>query len=183
MHTEKTIKSERKFKGNVVEVFFDTVELENGKEATRDVVRHRGAVCVAPINEKGEVLLVRQFRYALGRELLELPAGKFDSVGENPLDCCKRELEEETGCRAKEIVHMGTFLSTPGFCDEKIELFLATGLVEGKAHPDEDEFLDVVKIPLEKAVEMVMNGEFDDGKTQALILKCAKYTERKNAVQ
>lgn len=182
MHTEKKINSELKFKGNVVEMYFDTVLLENGKEATRDVVRHKGAVCVAPMNDKGELIFVRQYRYALGRELLELPAGKYDSVGESPLDCCKRELEEETGCLADTIISMGSFISAPGFCDEKIELFFATGLTQKVAHPDEDEFLDVVKIPLEKAVQMIVSGEIEDGKTQALVLKCAKYIKTKNAV-
>ncbi len=181
MHTEKKLTSEMKFRGGVVDVYFDTVELENGKTATRDVVRHKGAVCVAPLNEKGELLFVRQFRYALGRELLELPAGKYDHAGEESLECARRELEEETGCVAKEFIEMGSLVTSPGFCDEKIELFLARGLTLGEAHPDEDEFLDVEKIPLDRAVEMIMSGEIEDSKTIALILKVKTYLEKENS--
>lgn len=175
MHSEKKLSSTCHFKGNVVEVYFDTVELENGKNATRDVVRHKGAVCVAPLNSKGELLFVKQFRYALGYELLELPAGKLDHVGEDALDCCRRELKEETGCVSDKITYMGSFISTPGFCDEKIEMFLAEDLTLGESNPDEDEFLDVIPIKLEKAVEMIMSGEITDGKTQALVLKVLEH--------
>ena len=178
MHTEKKLSSELKYGGHIINVYSDTVELENGASAHRDVVRHKGAICVAPLNDKGELLFVRQFRYPIGRELLELPAGKRDSLDEDPLDCCHRELEEETGMRSEDIVHLGSYVASPGFCDEVIETYLARGLKNGVAHPDEDEFLDVVAIPLERAVEMVMNGEITDGKTQLLILKVAKYLEQ-----
>ena len=178
MHTEKMLSSELKFKGNIITAYQDTVELENGKEATRDVVRHKGAVCVAPVTDKGEFLFVKQFRYPIGRELLELPAGKLDSIDEIPLECCQRELEEETGMRAKEIIYLGDYIASPGFCDEKISLYLARGLYSGIANPDDDEFLDVIPIPVEKAVEMVMDNSICDGKTQALILKAVKYMEK-----
>lgn len=171
MHTEKQIKSELKFDGYVVKVYLDTVELENGAIATRDVVRHKGAACVAPLTEENELIMVRQYRYALGHELLELPAGKLDTKDEDPYLCAARELREETGCTADNIEYMGDFISTAGFSDENIRLYLATGLHAGNASPDEDEFLDVVKLPLEKAVEMVMSGEITDGKTQSLVMK------------
>lgn len=179
MHSEKKLSSTCHFKGNVVEVYFDTVELENGKTATRDVVRHKGAVCVAPLNDKGELLFVKQFRYALGRELLELPAGKLDHAHEDALDCCRRELKEETGCTSEKITHMGSFVSAPGFCDEKIEMFLAENLQEGENNLDEDEFLDVIPIKLERAVQMILSGEITDGKTQALVLKVNEYIKAK----
>ncbi len=179
MHSEKKITSTCHFKGNVVEVYFDTVELENGKSATRDVVRHKGAVCVAPLNNEKELLFVKQFRYPLGYELLELPAGKLDHVGEDALDCCRRELKEETGCTSDKITYMGSFISAPGFCDEKIEMFLAENLTLGDSNPDEDEFLDVIKIPLNSAVEMIISGEITDGKTQALVLKVNEYIKAK----
>ena len=179
MHTEKQIKSELKFDGYVVKVYLDTVELENGAIATRDVVRHKGAACVAPLTDKNELIMVRQFRYALGRELLELPAGKLDTKHEDPYLCAIRELKEETGCTADCIEYMGDFISTAGFSDENIRLYMATGLHAGESNPDEDEFLDVVKIPLEKAVEMVMTGEIDDGKTQSLVLKVWYKTQSK----
>ena len=175
MHTEKKIGGELKYDGYVVKVYLDNVELENGKEATRDVVRHKGAACVAPVTDEGELLFVKQFRYPVGKELLELPVGKLDSVNENPYDCAVRELKEETGCTADEITYMGDFISTPGFCDENIRLYMAKGLHKGDMELDEDEFLDVTAIPLTKAKEMVLNGEITDGKTQALVLKvCAK---------
>ncbi len=177
MHTEKQISSELKYKGHIINVFSDTVELENGKSAHRDVVRHKGAVCVAPLTDKGEFLFVRQYRYPVSRELLELPAGKLDSVSENPLDCAHRELEEETGMRAKEMIHLGTYVASPGFCDEKIEMYLARGLYSGVANPDEDEFLDVLSIPVKDAIDMVMENKIVDGKTQLLILKAAKFID------
>ncbi len=171
MHTEKKIKSELKYDGNVIKVYRDTVELENKKIATRDVVRHKGASCIAPLTDNKELIFVRQFRYALGKEMLELPAGKLDSADEDPYLCAVRELKEETGCTAENIKYMGDFISTAGFCDENIRLYMATGLKMGECDPDDDEFLDIVKIPLDKAVEMVMSGEITDGKTQALVLK------------
>ena len=171
MHTEKQIKSELKYDGYVVKVYLDTVELENGNISTRDVVRHKGAACVAPLTENNELIMVRQYRYALGCELLELPAGKLDTKDEDPYICAVRELKEETGCTADNIEYMGDFISTAGFSDENIRLYLATGLHMGEINLDEDEFLDAIKIPLEKAVEMVMSGEITDGKTQALVMK------------
>ncbi len=177
MHYEKTLESTLKYKGQVVEVFSDTAELEDGKCAHRDVVRHKGAICVAPLTCDGEYIFVRQFRYALGRELLELPAGKYDHVGEDPVDCCVRELREETGAVAQEIIPMGSIVTSPGFCDEKIELFFARGLSYKDSSPDEDEFLDVIKIPREKAVEMIMSGEIEDSKTIALVLKCERFLQ------
>ena len=174
MHTEKKLQSELKYGGYVIDVYLDTVELENRKTATRDVVRHKGAACVAPLTDKGELLFVKQFRYPLGVEMLELPAGKLDSINEDPYECAVRELKEETGCTADRIVYMGDFISTPGFCDENIRLYMASGLHTGEANPDEDEFLDVIAIPLSQAKQMVLNGEITDGKTQTLVLKvCA----------
>ncbi len=174
MHTEKKIKSDLKYDGYVIKVFFDTVELEDGSVATRDVVRHKGASCVAPLTDDNELIFVRQFRYPIGKELLELPAGKLDTIDEDPYICAVRELKEETGYTADEIKYMGDFISTAGFCDENIRLYMARGLHKGEAELDEGEFLDVLKIPLETAKEMVLNGEIIDGKTQALVLKvCA----------
>ncbi len=152
-------------------VYLDTVLLENGKTAFRDVVRHKGAACVAPLTDKNELIFVRQYRYPLGRELLELPAGKLDSKDEDPCLCAVRELKEETGYTADNIEYMGDFISTAGFSDENIRLYLATGLHMGENSPDEDEFLDILKIPLHQAVEKVMSGEIIDGKTEALVLK------------
>ena len=178
MHTEKQISSDLKYNGHIINVYSDTVELENGKSAHRDVVRHKGAVCVAPLTDNGELLFVRQYRYPVSRELLELPAGKLDSLEEDPLDCAHRELEEETGMKAHEMISLGTYIASPGFCDEKIEMYLARGLYSGVADPDEDEFLDVLTIPLKDALDMVMDNKLCDGKTQLLVLKVLKYLEK-----
>lgn len=180
MHEEKQIKSEVKYDGKVVKVYLDTVELENGKTAFRDVVRHNGASCIAPLTDKGELIFVRQYRYPIAKELLELPAGKLDTKEEDPYLCAIRELKEETGCSADSVEYMGDFISTAGFSDENIRLYLARGLRAGKNNLDEDEFLDVLKIPLEKAVEMVMSGEIIDGKTQSLVLKVWKKLQDEN---
>lgn len=171
MHIEKKVEDELKYDGSIIKVFRDTVVLENGKIATRDVVRHKGASCVAPLTDKNELIFVKQFRYPIEKELLELPAGKLDTTSEDPMVCAIRELKEETGCTADNVEYMGDFISTAGFSDENIRLFLATGLHMGENDLDEDEFLDVIKIPIDKAVEMVMSGEIIDGKTQALVLK------------
>jgi len=178
MHIEKKISSKLEHKGNILTFYTDTVELENGKNATRDVIRHKGAVCIAPLTDNGELLFVSQYRYPIARELLELPAGKRDSYDEDPLDCAHRELEEETGMKAGEMIHLGAYLPAAAYCDEKIDLYLARGLYQGKANPDDDEFIDVIKFPIERAVDMIMSGEIDDGKTQTLVLKVVNYLKK-----
>lgn len=179
MHDETFVKSEEIFNGQILRVRRDTVILENGAAATREVVRHMGAVAIAPLNDKGELIFVRQFRYAVGREMLEFPAGKLDHKGENRLDCAVRELREETGYRADQIESLGEYVVSPGYCDETISLYFATGLREGEKSPDEDEFLDNVILPVDRAVQMVMDGEITDGKTQTMILKIARLLEHK----
>lgn len=178
MHIEKKIDSKLEHKGNILTFYTDTVELENGKTATRDVIRHKGAVCIAPLTENGEFIFVKQYRYPIARELLELPAGKRESYDEDPLDCAHRELEEETGMKAREMTHLGVYLPAAAYCDEKIDLYLAQGLFYGTANPDDDEFLDIINIPIEQAVEMIMSGEIDDGKTQTLVLKAVNYLKK-----
>lgn len=167
---EKKISSRQIFDGVVVKLFVDEVELPDGKKSVREVVRHPGAVCVVPVTDEGEVIMVRQFRYAFGEVLLEVPAGKLE-FGENPLDAALRELEEETGTVAERVEHIGELYTTVAIIDEKIQIYLATGLSYKNAHPDDGEFLEVEKIPLDTLVEMVMNGEIKDSKTQIAILK------------
>lgn len=169
-HREKTLLSETIYDGKIIRVVKDTVELENGKKAAREVVQHPGGVCVLALTEKDEVLFVRQFRYPYGEEVLELPAGKRE-YGEDPSLCGRRELEEETGFSAGEWREFGKLYPTPGYCGEVIHLFLAKGLVPTAQHLDEDEFLDVVKIPFSKALQMVLDGELPDAKTQIALLK------------
>ena len=177
--TEKKVSSRQVFDGVVVKLFVDEVELPNGNKSVREVVRHPGAVCVIPVTDEGEVIMVRQFRYAFGQVLLEIPAGKLEP-GEDPLRAALRELEEETGTVAEKIEHIGELYTTVAILDEKIHMYLATGLTCKNAHPDEDEFLEVEKIPLPTLVDMVMRGEIKDSKTQVAILKAHKIlSERK----
>ena len=170
---EKKLTSKQIFDGKVVKLFVDTVELPDGKEAIREIVRHPGAVCVIPVTPEGEVIMVKQYRYAFEQIMLEIPAGKLEP-GEDPLEAVKRELEEESGVVAGNIEYMGEIFTTVAIFDEKIHAYLATDLVYKNAHPDEDEFLEVEKIPLSTLVDMVMNGEIKDSKTQICILQAHK---------
>lgn len=171
MHLEeKTLSSELKFDGRIVKLFVDKAELENGEVVTREVVKHSGGVCVVPLDKDDNVLMVRQFRYPAHKVLLEIPAGKLE-YGENPEECGLRELREETGCTCDEFTFLGRLIPTPAYDSEIIYMYLARGLHNGVQALDDDEFLDVEKIPLEKAVEMIMNNEIEDAKTQIALLK------------
>ena len=168
---EKQLTSEYIFKGRIINLRRDTALLPNGSTATREVIEHNGGVCVAALTDDNELLFVRQFRYPYFETVLEIPAGKRDSADEDPLKCGIRELKEETGATAKNFVFLGELYPTPGYCGEIIWLYAATGLEFGESNPDEDEFLSVEKIPLEKAVKMILSGEIKDAKTQAAVLK------------
>lgn len=171
MHLEeKTLSSELKFDGKVVKLFVDKAELENGDIVTREMIKHPGGVCIVPLDEENNVLMVRQFRYPTHKVLLEIPAGKLE-FGENHRECGLRELKEETGCTCDEFTYLGSLIPTPAYDTEVIHIYLARGLHGGEQDLDEDEFLEVKKIPLEKAVEMVMNNEIEDAKTQIALLK------------
>lgn len=168
---EKQLNSEYIYKGRIISLRRDTALLPNGKTADREVIEHPGGVCVAALTDKNEVLMVRQFRYPYFETVLEIPAGKRDSADELPLECGKRELREETGASAKKFISLGELYPSPGYCGEIIWLYAATGLSFGEQDTDEDEFLTVERIPLEKAVEMILSGEIKDAKTQTAILK------------
>ncbi len=168
---EEYISSKKIFEGSILQLQVDTVRLPHGKTATRELVKHPGAVVVLPLTEEQELVLVKQYRYAAGEILLELPAGKRDE-GEDPLICARRELKEETGYSATEMKIHSAFYTCPGFSDELIYLIIAKGLVEGEPCPDEGEFIDVLTLPLEKAVRMVLDGEIKDAKTAYGILLC-----------
>lgn len=169
--TEKTKKREYIFDGKIIKVRRDEVTLPDGKDAFREVVEHRGGVCVLALTDDDRVLMVRQYRYPYSEVLPEIPAGKRDSLDEDPLECGKRELKEETGAEAQKFIPLGKLYPSPGYCGEIIWMYAATGLTFGEQHPDDDEFLCVERIPLEKAVEMIMSGEITDAKTQAAVLK------------
>lgn len=164
MTKEKKISSEKVFKGKIVDVCRDTVLLPDGNQGVREVVKSADAVAVVAVTKDLEVLLVKQHRYPTGQQLLEIPAGKIE-LGEIPLDCAKRELEEETGFRAKSWNEMFRFYTSPGFCTEQIYLFLAQNLEMYEQKLDRDEFIEVVKIPLENALELAEKNEINDAKT------------------
>lgn len=167
---EKQLSYEYKFKGRIINLRVDKALLPNGATATREVVEHNGGICIVPITENGEILMVEQYRYPYSEVVLEIPAGKRDG-NEEPLEGGKRELKEETGATAENYTFLGELYPTPGYCGEVIYMYMATGLSYGETDPDEDEFLNVKKVPLEKAVEMIMSGEIKDAKTQTAILK------------
>ena len=169
---EKTIERTLVYKGGILEVYHDTVMLENDNTAGRDVVKHSGGVCVVAVNENKEVYFVKQFRYPHGKVLLEIPAGKKE-WGENPLECGMRELREEAGFTADEFISLGCLYPTPAYDTEVIYMYLAKGLHKAEQDLDEDEFLDVLTIPLDEAVKMVMNNEIEDAKTQLALLKAS----------
>lgn len=162
---EIPLSSETIYDGTILHVEKWQVTCPNGHTALREVVVHKGAAAVVPVYEDGTTLLVRQHRVAVDRVTLEIPAGKLDSASEDPLDCAVRELREETGLAAGRMTLMTSLLTTPGFCTEKIAIYLAQDLSQGATHPDEDEFLGLVRMPLEEAVGLVMRGEIRDGKT------------------
>lgn len=168
---EKQLKSEYLYEGRVIKLRRDEALLPNGKTALREVIEHNGGVCVAALTDDNELLMVRQFRYPYSKVILEIPAGKRDSADEDPLECGIRELKEETGAVAKNMIFLGELYPTPGYCGEIIWLYAATGITFENSNPDEDEFLSVEKIPLEDAVDMIMSGEIKDAKTQAAVLK------------
>ena len=174
---EKQLSFDYKFKGKIIKLRVDEALLPNGAIATREVVEHNGGICIVPITENNEVLMVEQYRYPYSEVVLEIPAGKRDG-NEEPLEGGKRELKEETGATAQNYTFLGELYPTPGYCGETIYMYLATGLSYGETDPDEDEFLNVKKIPLEKAVEMIMNGEIKDAKTQAAILKVERLLKK-----
>lgn len=172
MHLEeKKIDSQTLFQGRIITVCRDNVLLENGETATREMVLHPGGVCVIPYCEEDDtILMVKQFRYPFQKPLLELPAGKLE-WGEKHYDCGLRELREETGATPKSYEYLGAIYPTPAYVSEIIHLYLAKGLEFGDRNLDKDEFLDVIKMPLDKAAQMVLQGEICDSKTQIGILK------------
>ncbi len=171
---EKKLSSEEIFDGVAIHLFKDEILLPNGNKGVREVIRHPGAVCVLPVTENNEVIFVNQFRYAFNKVTLEVPAGKLEK-GEDPLEAAMRELSEETGLSAKNVTYMGELYTTPALIDEVIHMYLATDLIEGEQHLDEDEFINTLKMPMEEALAMVMKGEIRDSKTQLLLLKADKY--------
>ncbi len=175
---EKQLTAEYIYKGKILNLRRDSALLPNGSTAFREVVEHPGGVCIAALTEDNEVLMVKQFRYPYFETVLEIPAGKRDRRDEDPLECAKRELKEETGATAEKFIPLGKLYPSPGYCGEIIWLYAATGLTFGAPEPDDDEFLTVEKIPLENLAEMILSGEIKDAKTQVAILKLKLLLEK-----
>jgi len=175
--TETRVSGERVLDGLIIKVDRDTVTLPDGNTSLREIVRHPGAAAVVPILDSGKVVMVRQYRYSIGKATLEIPAGKLDE-GEEILTCAHRELKEETGYSAKRMDKLMPFVSSPGFTDEVIHIYLARGLTPGQAGGDDDEFIEIESFTIDALIEMILTGRICDGKTVAGILSAAEYLRR-----
>ena len=174
---ERIISEEQAWKGRFLDVRSARVELPNGRVTGRDLVRHPGASAVVALTESGKIVLVRQYRTAIDRVTVEIPAGKLDP-GEDPLECAKRELHEETGFSASRIQYLTTIATTPGFCDEVIHIYMATGLTFDGANPDDDEFVNVDLVPLSELIDAVLDGKIEDAKAVVGALACDAIAHR-----
>ena len=168
---ERTISSESIYDGKVLHVRVDAVSLPNGEHSFREYCHHNGAVCVIPITDDGDVICVRQFRYPFHEALIEIPAGKLDSPDEDPYSAAIRELREETGASAAKMTYIGKYYGSPAILDECIYMYVAEGLTFGNTDFDDDEFIEPIRIPLKKLVEMTLEGKIRDGKTQICALR------------
>lgn len=169
--TEKQLCSELIYDGKILSLYRDDVALPDGGRGVREYIRHVGAVCVVPVTDDGRVVIEKQFRYPFQSVLTEIPAGKLDAKDEPPEDAARRELREETGAMAAELIPLGDYYPTCAYSDEVIHMYLARGLSFGDRALDEDEFLNVQLVPLEDVYRDVMAGKIKDGKTQTAVLK------------
>jgi ADP-ribose pyrophosphatase len=168
--TERTLSSREVFHGRIVRVRVDEVRLPNGNTSSREVIDHPGGVCILALDEQNRAAIVRQYRYAFGRVMTELPAGKLES-GEEPFVTARRELAEEVGATAAEWIDLGELIPSPGCYAETLHMYLARGLTFRAPQPDEDEFLEAEFVPLEELAERCLSGELRDAKTVAAVLK------------
>ncbi|MBN1967377.1 MAG: NUDIX hydrolase [Anaerolineae bacterium] len=171
--SEKLLSSEPVYLGKLVKLYVETVELPNGQTAIREIVRHPGAVAMVPLLDNGDVVLVRQYRVAARRLVLEIPAGTLEP-GEDPEIAARRELQEEVGYWPGKLERLGGEFTAPGYTSEYIHLYLATGLEPSRLDEDDDEFLETVQLPFDEALRRVENGEIEDGKTMIALLRVAR---------
>ena len=174
---EKILSEEQAWRGRILDVRNLEVELPNGRRTGRDVVRHPGAAAVVALTHTGKIVLVRQYRTALDRVTVEIPAGKLDP-GEDPVECAKRELHEETGFKPGRIRYLTTIATSCGFCDELIHIYMATNLEFDGADPDDDEFVNVDLVPLSELIDAVLDGKIEDAKTVVGALACDAIAHR-----
>jgi len=166
---EVTLNTQRPYSGKILDLRVDTIKLPSGRVVTREVVEHSETVCMVPLDENGDVWLVRQFRTPTGRTLLELPAGGIED-GEAPTEAVLRELQEEIGCTAQKMTHLASFFLAPGWCNEYMHAYLVTNLIPSKLEADDDENIVIEKIPLKEVINFIQNGDIDDVKTIAGLL-------------
>ncbi|MCL5771253.1 MAG: NUDIX hydrolase [Actinobacteria bacterium] len=171
---EKLLNSKKVFDGKIIKLFFDNVILPNNKIATREKVWHPGAVAIVPLTVENDIILIKQYRYPVGETLVEIPAGKLDK-NEIPIDCARRELQEEVGAVGGNLVHLTSFYTTPGFSNEYLHLFLAINFEKKQNNPDEDEFLQIIKIPIKSSVDWIFEGKIKDAKSIIGILLTNEY--------
>ena len=171
---EKQISTKRIYDGKIVNLRVDTVLLPNGREATREVIEHVGAVCVVPVLPDGTTYMVRQYRYPFAEAVLEIPAGKLDAPDEPKIECAARELEEETGFRSENLEFLMTVNTTVAFCDERIGVYIAKDLIPSKQHLDADESIDVEEWEVKDLLDLIYSGKMTDAKTIAAILAYAQ---------
>lgn len=169
--TEKTLNTKKVFEGRIFDIKVDDISLPDGRTAEREILIHHGGVVILPITDDGNVILVRQYRYAVGRDMLELPAGKLEK-GEDPLSAARRELEEETGCRARSIREFGKLIPVGAYTTEIMHGYVCDDMEDTMEQKlDDDEFIEIVRMPLEELREKILSGEIQDGKTVAFVLK------------
>ena len=174
----KRLNRELKFKGKIIDFYQDTIEVDGNHTVIWDFIKHKGAAAVVPVTEDGKILMVRQYRNALDRYTLEIPAGALEAEDEPGRDCAARELEEETGYRSDDLEWLITLRTTVAFCNERIEVYVAKNLIPSKQHLDEDEFIDLKAYSLDELKEKIFNGEIEDAKTVASLMAYAvKYKE------
>ncbi len=176
----KRLKHEVVYRGRVIDLIVDQIEYPSGSKGIREVARHPGGAVAVPLFDDGRVMLISQFRYPLDARILELPAGKLDE-NEDPLDCARRELEEETGWKAELWDNLGSIYSTPGFCDEELHLFLATGLsalADGHRRSEGEDDMELRILPMEEALSMIERGEIKDAKTVCGLLRAEQRIRR-----
>lgn len=169
----KRLNRELKFKGRIIDFYQDTMEIDGDRTVVWDFIKHKGAAAVVPVTEDGRILMVRQYRNALDRYTLEIPAGALDAEDEPGMDCASRELEEETGYRSEKLEWLITLRTTVAFCNERIEVYVARDLIPTKQRLDEDEFIDLKAYSLEELKEKIFAGEIEDGKTVASLMAYA----------
>lgn len=169
----KRLNRELKFKGKIIDFYQDTMEIDGDHTVVWDFIKHKGAAAVVPVTEDGKILMVRQYRNALERYTLEIPAGALDAEDEPGLTCASRELEEETGYRSEHLEWLITLRTTVTFCNERIEVYVAKDLIPSRQHLDEDEFIDLKAYSLDELKEKIFSGEIEDAKTVASLMAYA----------